>query len=143
MRFLAKWLGLGLGTGLIPKVSGTAGSLLALFLAFYLEIVHNPYFLTFSIFLGILICEISERELGKKDDNRIVFDEIVGQWIAIAGFSGYYLIIGFLLFRFFDIFKPPPINQLQKFHGGIGIMLDDLLAGGIVWLLMNFLRNII
>ena len=142
MKFLFKWLGLGLGAGLIPKAPGIAGSLLALFLAFFFNIVHNPYFLILSIFLGIWICEISERELGKKDDNRIVLDEIIGQWVAIAGFSGYYLILGFFLFRFFDTVKPPPIRQLQKCHGGIGIILDDLLAGGIVWVLLNLLRNI-
>lgn len=141
MRFLAKWLGIGLGAGLSPIAPGTAGSLLAVFLAAFIDIVHDPYFLAGSIILGIFVCEIAEKELGKKDDSRIVFDEIVGQWIAIASFSGYYLFIGFLLFRFFDILKPPPIKQLQKFHGGVGIMLDDLLAGGIVWVLLNLLPS--
>lgn len=141
MRFLAKWLGIGLGTGLSPIAPGTAGSLLAVFLAAFIDIVHDPYFLVGSIILGIFVCEIAEKELGKKDDSRIVFDEIVGQWIAVASFSGYYLFIGFLLFRFFDILKPPPIKQLQKFHGGVGIMLDDLLAGGIVWVLLNLLPS--
>lgn len=130
MKTLVKWLGLGLGTGLSPKAPGTVGSLLALVIAANIKIVHASYFLLISIIAGVLICELTERELGCKDDSRIVFDEMVGQWIAVAGFTGYYLIAGFILFRIFDILKPPPVRQLQKFHGGLGVMLDDILAGG-------------
>ncbi|MCK4259633.1 MAG: phosphatidylglycerophosphatase A [Halanaerobiales bacterium] len=141
MRTIIKWLGLGLGTGLSPKAPGTVGSLLAVMIAAFIGIVHNPYFLLLSILIGIFICQMSEDMLGKKDDGRIVFDEFVGQWIAVAGFSGYYLVVGFILFRVFDILKPPPIRQLQKFHGGVGIMFDDILAGALAWVIMTLVKN--
>ncbi len=142
MRTFIKWLGLGLGTGLSPKAPGTVGSLFAVIVAAFCGIVHNPYFLIFGALIGFFICEIAERELGVKDDGRIVFDEIVGQWIAVMGFSGYYLVFGFILFRVFDILKPPPIKQLQDFHGGIGIMLDDLVAGIIAWGILTLFKII-
>lgn len=140
MRTMAKWLALGLGSGLSPKAPGTVGSLCAVIIAALFGFVHNPIFLIASILLGVFICEIGERELGRKDDGRIVFDEFVGQWIAVAGFSGYYLVAGFVLFRVFDILKPPPIRQLQSFHGGIGIMIDDILAGAMAWVLLTLIQ---
>ena len=143
MRKLVTWLGLGLGSGYSPKAPGTVGSLVALLLAYFFGFVHNIYFLLISIVLGIYICQIAEEELGQVDDGRIVFDEWVGQWIAVAGFSGYFLIAGFILFRFFDILKPPPIRQLQKYHGGVGIMLDDILAGSITWILLYLFKTVI
>lgn len=143
MRSMAKWLGLGLGSGLSPKAPGTVGSLVAVLLAAFFGIFHNPYFIGVSILIGIYICEVAERELGQKDDGRIVFDEFVGQWIAVIGFSGWYLVGGFLLFRVLDILKPPPIRQLQKFHGGLGIMADDVLAGAIAWVILYLIKNFI
>lgn len=141
MRVFLKWLGLGLGTGLSPKAPGTVGSLAAVLLAGFFGIFHNPWVILLSIVLGIIICEVAERELGKKDDGRIVFDEFVGQWIAVFGFSGYYLIGGFILFRIFDILKPPPIRGLQKFHGGLGIMLDDIIAGVFAWVVLTLCKT--
>lgn len=142
MKTAVKWLGLGFGSGLSPKAPGTVGSLLAVCIAAVWGLVHNPYFLLGSMVLGILICEVSERELGKKDDGRIVFDEFVGQWIAVAGYSGFDLVLGFILFRVFDILKPPPIRQLQSFHGGIGIMIDDVLAGAMAWIVLYLFKMI-
>lgn len=142
MRKAITWLGLGLGSGLSPKAPGTAGSLVALLIAALFGIVHTPTFLLASVIFGVIICELSERELGVKDDGRIVFDEFVGQWIAVAGFSGWYLVGGFILFRTFDILKPPPIRQLQSFHGGLGIMIDDLLAGAMAWAILTLVQAV-
>lgn len=142
MKILLKWLGLGLGCGLSPKAPGTVGSFLALLIAlFFGKFVYTPYFLISSIILGVVISEIAEQELGNKDDGRIVIDEIVGQWIAVYSFSGYYLIPGFVLFRLFDILKPPPIRQMQRFRGGIGIMLDDIFAGFLTWLILSLVNR--
>lgn len=143
MKTVIKWLGLGFGSGLSPKAPGTVGSLVAVGLAAVFDFLHNPYFLLISMVAGILICEISERELGKKDDGRIVFDEFVGQWIAVAGYGGLDLVLGFILFRVFDIIKPPPIRQLQSLHGGIGIMIDDVLAGAMAWIVLYILKLVI
>lgn len=142
MRKAITWLGLGLGSGLSPKAPGTVGSLVAVLIAALFGIVHTPAFLLASVIFGVIICELSERELGAKDDGRIVFDEFVGQWIAVAGFSGWYLVGGFILFRTFDILKPPPIRQLQSFHGGFGIMIDDLLAGIMAWGVLTLVQAV-
>lgn len=143
MKSLIKWLGLGLGSGLSPKAPGTAGSLVAVVLAGLFGIFQNPYFIVVSILAGIYICEVAEQEMGKKDDGRIVFDEFVGQWIAVIGFSGWYLVGGFLLFRVFDILKPPPIRQIQNLHGGLGIMADDILAGAMAWVILSLIKTLI
>ena len=69
---------------------------------------------------------------GRKDPGHIVIDEVAGQWITLAGatvFNWKSWILGFLLFRLFDIWKPPPVRQLEKLPGGTGIMADDLMAG--------------
>jgi len=102
--------------------------------------------LTIAAFIGgIKICEVATRDLGVHDHGGIVWDEIAGMMFAFVfvPVTPTSLIIGFLLFRFFDILKPWPISQLDRnVHGGFGIMLDDLIAGLfsalLLWLLMVF-----
>ena len=89
-------------------------------------------FLT-SVFLGgVWICERVAQRLGVEDYGGIVWDEMVGYWIAVAWLplEWYWLLAAFVLFRFFDIVKPWPISALDAhFHGGFGIMVDDVVAG--------------
>ena len=80
---------------------------------------------------GAVICRLAERELGSNDHPAIVFDEVVGclctLWLAPAGW--WWLVIGFGLFRLFDIWKPFPIRRLEHLPNGFGVMADDALAG--------------
>lgn len=90
--------------------------------------------------VGIPACNIIVRESGTEDPGFVVLDEVAGQWIAlIAATSRPALwLLAFLLFRIFDILKPPPARQFDRMHGGFGIMMDDVAAGiyamVLVWL---------
>lgn len=145
----ACFLGLGFGSGLAPKAPGTFGTLAAvpiyllmqdLSLAVYLAIVAVAFI------AGIWICQKSADWLEQKDPSAVVWDEIVGYLITmIAAPSGWqWIVLGFVLFRFFDILKPWPINLADKaIHGGLGIMVDDVIAGvfalvGVQWIYRVF-----
>jgi phosphatidylglycerophosphatase A len=84
---------------------------------------------------GIPAAAIVARESGRKDPPQVVVDEVAGQMIALLGFPYFlpltwkYLLAGLILFRGFDILKPPPVRQLERLPGGLGIMLDDVAAG--------------
>jgi len=127
-------LALGFGAGLLPRAPGTAGTAIALLPAWWLLGYSVPIRLALVsvlFVLGIWICEKTALQLGHHDHPAIVFDEIVGYLasclILPAGTS--WLILSFILFRFFDIVKPWPVRYLdQKVQGGFGIMLDDLMA---------------
>jgi phosphatidylglycerophosphatase A len=132
-------LAFGFGSGLAPKAPGTAGTLAAI--PFFLVLSLLPesiYFgvclLTFAV--GIPICGASAKALGVKDHSGIVWDEFVGFWVtmsfvpAFAPMGWAWIAAGFVLFRLFDITKPWPISWVDRnIHGGLGIMLDDLIAG--------------
>ncbi len=141
-------LAFGFGSGLAPKAPGTAGTLAAIplvLLASQLPLA-GYWMLTLLMFLaGIWICGQCERILEVEDHSGIVWDEFVGLFIAMAGapVSLPAAISGFLLFRLFDVWKPWPIGWLdRRIHGGLGIMLDDAVAGVYAWLcLYGLLHN--
>jgi len=135
-------LAFGLGSGLAPKAPGTFGTLAALPVWFFLlqGMPTLPYLsiLVAGFALGVVLCEITSRDLGVHDHGGIVWDEWIGVWITLLWLphSGDvltdlgWLLYGFVLFRFFDILKPWPIKWLDaKVHGGFGIMIDDVIAG--------------
>lgn len=125
----------GFGSGLAPKAPGTFGTLAAIPFFILLQDLSWPIYLSWLLVtfaLGVLWCDRSSKALGVHDHGGIVWDEFVGFWITMfmvpAGWI--WIVIGFVLFRFFDIIKPWPINWLdKKVHGGFGIMIDDVLAG--------------
>jgi len=123
----------GLGVGELNLIPGTLGSLLAVLIYFLIpELVTNPLFILLIFVSGILSCNAEEKRTSLKDDSSIVIDEIAGMWLTLILRPGLMLsqvIIGFLLFRFFDIVKPGLIDSSQDLAGGVGVMLDDLLAG--------------
>ena len=136
-------LAFGLGTGLMPKGPGTAGTLVGIPLFLAMMPLSLPMFgallLALSLF-GCWLCGESARRLGVHDYGGIVFDEIVGYVIAatpllpVFALNRHGLAVGlaaaFGLFRVFDIWKPWPIRVLDdRLHGGVGIMVDDLVAG--------------
>jgi len=129
------FLSLGLGSGLLKPAPGTWGTLAALPLWLLLAEVSPALYvviilLTFS--LGIYFCGYTAKALGTHDHSSIVWDEFVGLWIALflvpMTWTG--IILAFIFFRLFDIWKPWPIAYFDKhMHGGLGIMIDDVIAG--------------
>lgn len=128
-------LGFGFGSGLSPLMPGTAGTLAAI--PIYYLLLFIPWWgylaaVVVALILGIYICGITTRKLGVHDHGGIVWDEFVGFWITMIGApAGWiWVLLGFLLFRVFDMVKPWPIRWLDRnVHGGFGIMLDDVAAG--------------
>lgn len=137
-------LATGMGAGFVPIAPGTVGALegVAIYLAihalhlgqssslFALAII-NVILFAIGVWASSRTCEIT----GLEDPRSIVIDEVSGQLIALTplallpSFSIRAVVIGFLLFRLFDIFKPYPIRKLERLHGGLGVMADDALAG--------------
>jgi phosphatidylglycerophosphatase A len=121
------------GCGYSPIAPGTAGSLAAILIALTL---HNRATL---LLLAVLLLvpaiwsagKVAQRE-SRKDPQIVVIDEVLGQWITLAGtatLNWKSFIAAFLLFRLLDIWKPPPVRQLEALSGGFGIVADDVMAG--------------
>ena len=137
-RFDLVWLwATWFGCGHVPKGPGTAGSVGALLIAIPLAALGLPPwgFLLLAVVLlypSILAAGKVAQRCGKKDPQIVVIDEVLGQWITLAGatvlnWQSFLLALG--LFRLFDIYKPPPIRRLERISGGAGIVFDDVLAG--------------
>lgn len=155
------WLGLGLGSGLPRRAPGTWGSVGGLIVAIpLLSLGFVPFLIItlLSCVFGVWICGRTSELMGGHDNPHIVWDEWAGMWLTLLPLSymsvandNFWqtitqpsfmiaLIIAFILFRFFDIIKPPPIGWAdKKVAGGLGIMLDDIIAGvmaAIVWIVI-------
>ena len=121
--------------GKMPLAPGTWGSLVALLLWYLIKPkIIDPLFLLITgglFFIGIAVSEIITRELDNHDPKEIVIDEWVGMWIALylVPHSIFWGLVSFFLFRFFDIFKPGPVQIMDDIHSPIGVMLDDVVAG--------------
>ena len=131
VRFLA----FGFGSGLAPFAPGTFGTLAAIPLYLLMQPLSLPSYLLVTAIVcvvGVWICGKSSELLGVHDHSGIVWDEFAGYFVTmIAAPTGWlWIVVGFVLFRLFDIWKPWPISVLdKKVHGGLGIMVDDILAG--------------
>lgn len=141
------FLALGFGAGLIKPAPGTWGTLVAvpvyLLLVIILPASIVAYFTTvlLSFIVGVYLCGQTARDVGVPDHGAIVWDEIVGFLITMSVVSPTWqnIVIGFVLFRIFDILKPWPIKLLDTHvHGGFGIMIDDVLAGIFAWIILYF-----
>jgi len=145
MDRLIMFLATGFGTGNLPKAPGTWGTLVALPIHFLLiRTTPNHYAMIMAalIIFGVLISGSAEKILDKADPGCVVIDEIAGMLITLIGapLNWKTIIVGFALFRFFDILKPFPVNIAdQRFHGGIGIMLDDIIAGLYAMIILQLL----
>ncbi|SDS97743.1 phosphatidylglycerophosphatase [Halopseudomonas xinjiangensis] len=138
------FLAFGFGSGAAPRAPGTWGTLAAMpFILLWQQFSVAGYaaVILVATLFGIWLCQRTADDLGVHDHGGIVWDEFVGVWIALwlapVGWS--WLVAGFVLFRLFDILKPWPIGWVDKrVGGGLGIMLDDILAGfmtlGVLWL---------
>lgn len=139
------FLAFGFGSGLTPKAPGTAGTIVAAILYLFLSqlsLVVYLFMLFVTFVVGIYICDRSSKLLSMHDHGGIVWDEFVGYWITmlVAPSGLIWIVIGFILFRLFDILKPFPINIFDKHvHGGLGIMLDDAVAGVFAWISLQLI----
>lgn len=137
-RFIV-FCGVGFGSGLLPKAPGTFGSAFALlFIPLWLAIGLSSTILAIILMslIGIYICGHTAKVMGVHDDGRIVWDEFAGQSITflpllyLNEMSWMWALVGFALFRLFDVWKPWPIRMIDRqIDGGFGIMLDDIIAG--------------
>lgn len=136
MRKLAILLATWFGAGYCPVAPGTAGSLAAIAIA----ILLRPYFAPWHFALlaavafapAVWAADVTARTLKLKDPGLVVIDEVIGQWLALAGartLNWHAYLAAFVLFRLFDIWKPPPVRQLEALPGGLGINADDAMAG--------------
>lgn len=143
------FLAFGLGSGLAPIAPGTAGTLAAVPFAWGLAALSPAayLFIVLAAFaLGVYVCGRTSRDLGVHDHGGIVWDEFVGYWITMymAPPGPGWLIAGFALFRLFDVWKPWPIRIFDAHvPGGLGIMLDDVLAGLYAWVLLQALTALL
>lgn len=141
----AYFIAFGFGSGLLPKAPGTWGTLAALPIYLLIAGYSVKYYLLFTFFaflLGVWLTGKVTSELGVVDHEGIVCDEIVGYLITMtmAPVNWMWMGLGFLLFRLFDIWKPQPIRLIdQTLKGGLGVMLDDVLAAIPAWLIMQLL----
>jgi phosphatidylglycerophosphatase A len=138
----------GLGAGFSPFAPGTAGTLVAIPIELLLSPIRSPVYeltlLTF-FFFSSWIAERAQNHWQKKDDQRIVIDEIMGYFLTMLWIPKTLLFIsvGFLLFRLLDIAKPFPCRQLEKVRGGFGVVLDDVFAGIYANVALQLLRILI
>jgi len=137
MKNPVHFLALGFGSGLVPMMPGTFGSLAAVPIVCAMSLVSLEIFMlitVLSFFVGIYICGKTARDLKMRDHGSIVWDEVAGMMVTFIAIpiNPLSLLLGFLLFRFFDILKPWPISVFdRRVHGGFGIMIDDIVAGAI------------
>ncbi len=129
------------GAGLLRPGPGTYGSISAVVLWYAAAHVFHPAPAALAIgtaiaaivatLIGIPAATIVAHESGREDPGHVVIDEVAGQLIALIAIPAdwRHAALSLLLFRFFDILKPPPVRQLERLHGGTGIMLDDVAAG--------------
>tara|TARA_Y100000782_G_scaffold70535_1_gene76301 strand:- start:1824 stop:2312 length:489 start_codon:yes stop_codon:yes gene_type:complete len=129
------FLAFGLGSGAAPWAPGTFGTLAAIIPYFWFQQLSLPWYLVMlavTTVIGIWLCDRTSKDIGVKDHGGIVWDEFVGFWITmtLAPAGIIWIVYGFVLFRIFDILKPWPIKWAdQKVSGGLGVMLDDIIAG--------------
>jgi phosphatidylglycerophosphatase A len=141
----------GFFTGYSPLAPGTAGTLVALII--YLIIYYfvgtavmwvNMVLVLLLAWPAMLLCEKGEKFFQKKDPGEVVLDEIVGFWLALFAlpFNWVALFMAFILFRFFDIVKPFPIRQAQSLEGGLGVVLDDYIAGAYTVVILQLIYHL-
>lgn len=131
---LSEFVATGIYTGYLPKAPGTWGTLVGIPLAIGLAQLELPWRALALIMIalyGIYVSNVMVARLGQDDPGCVVIDEIAGYAVALFFFEPTWqaLLAGFIFFRIFDISKPPPVRNLERLHGGTGIMLDDLMAG--------------
>ena len=141
------WIALGFGSGNAPFAPGSFGTLVGIPFVWLLVLVSplvSAIIIIVLFLLGVVICDAAATQMGEHDHPSIVWDEVVGFLITMwaVPFGLWQVVLGYGLFRFFDIVKPWPIKVLdQRVGGGFGIMIDDVLAGVMAGILLYFINN--
>ncbi|MBR2513912.1 MAG: phosphatidylglycerophosphatase A [Halomonas sp.] len=137
------WLATGFGLGLSPIAPGTLGSLLGIPLAWWLvgrPLAHQGAIVATLLVLAVPICHYASLQLGGGDHGSIVADEYLAFPLAVIGLQAarhpLVMAMAFALFRFFDAVKPPPIHLAEYVQGGVGIVLDDVVAALVTWVVV-------
>ena len=135
------------GAGYSPVAPGTAGTLVAVVALWLVPLSTVALLLATAVVtaLGIWAGARVERAVGGKDPGVVVIDEVAGMMVSVLAVprSVPVLVAAFFLFRFFDVVKPPPANRLQALPGGLGIMVDDLIAGAYALLVLLAARHLL
>lgn len=142
------FLAFGLGSGLLTRAPGTMGTLAAVPVAVVVSLTGISWFwfLVLTFLAGIWLCSRTTQNLGIEDHGGIVWDEMVGYWLVVAflPFHWAWWLAAFVVFRGFDILKPWPISLVEEsFDGGLGIMLDDILAAVYALIVLMFIEKLI
>jgi len=144
-------LAIGFGSGLSPIMPGTMGTIAAVFI-WYLSLQSWSLSVFFVLIVvacipGIYLCDKTANDIGIHDHGSIVWDEFVGMWLVLVYLpvmSWQWILIAFMLFRFFDMLKPFPIRWFdRRIPGGLGIMLDDIIAAILAILVMLIVKMFI
>ncbi len=146
----AGWIALGFGSGLAPMAQGTVGSAVAIAPWLALRLLPIPAYLVVLLLafaIGTWACDAAGIRIGVEDHRALVWDEFVGQWLALlpAMFAPWWAVpIGFVLFRLFDVWKPWPIGWLdRRVKGGAGVMIDDVVAGIFAALVLALILSVV
>lgn len=146
---LTGFFAFGFGSGLSRYAPGTMGTLAAIPFALLLKSLPVTLFWLLLVVLfiaGVYLCDVASRRLGQHDPGGIVWDEMVAYWLTVAFIpvAWHWWLLAFVLFRVFDIVKPWPIHHVEKkFGGGLGIMLDDIVAALYAMLILFILQRFI
>ncbi|MFV9989116.1 MAG: phosphatidylglycerophosphatase A [Coxiella endosymbiont of Dermacentor nuttalli] len=138
----------GFGVGAMPWMPGTFGTMLGVVFYFFLSqfSLFTYSIITFILFMfGVIICDITNRHFGTFDHPATVWDEVVGFLFVMIAIPKiwYFILMGFILFRTFDIWKPCPIRWLERnIKGGFGVMIDDIMAALYAWITLNIIVNV-
>ena len=146
---IAEWFGTVFKIGKLPLAPGTWSSFIASLVWFFLfdgiDLIVLPIITILIFFIGIISSQRIINDTNDNDPSRIVIDEWVGQWITFTfmpvNLSNF--VIGLTLFRFFDIIKPFPVKSAEKLSGGWGVMMDDVIAGIMSFIILCILNNTI
>ena len=137
------FMAFGFGSGLSPVMPGTCGTVVGVLIYSLIQNLNTylyAFILLLSLLAGIWICDKSAKDLGVHDHPSIVWDEIAGYLLTmfLVPKGWLWVLLGFVYFRLFDIWKPWPIKTIDKrVEGGLGIMLDDVVAGVFAWVLLQ------
>ena len=143
---ISEWIATCFKVGYLPLAPGTWGSIFAILVWWVLlkdlDLLIFGIVIILFFFIGIIVSNIIIDQNGGNDPSHIIIDELVGQWLALWMLpdGSFYIIIVFILFRFFDIIKPWPIRFMEQLPKGLGVMCDDLAAGLITLILTQIIN---
>jgi len=143
---ISEWIATCFKVGYLPLAPGTWGSIFAILVWWVLlkdlDLLIFGIVIILFFFIGIIVSNIIIDQNGDNDPSHIIIDELVGQWLALWMLpdGSFYIIIVFILFRFFDIIKPWPIRFMEQLPKGLGVMCDDLAAGLITLILTQIIN---